>query len=74
MDEQKSVQFMRDGMRLLFSGIEIVNAKAGPFLELDGWAAEVGADMSRYDPALTKLYRKYWRRSCLAKNLHMFSS
>lgn len=70
-EEQRAVQFMRDSMRLLFSGIEIANGKLGPFLDLDGWAAEVGSDIDRYDPSLSKLYRKYWRRSSMSPEMEL---
>lgn len=71
IDEQNTVQFMRDTMRIVFSGIEIANGKLGPFLDLDGWAAEVGADMSRYDSSLSRLYRKYWRRSTMSPEMEL---
>ena len=56
------MNMMRDGMRMICTGIEMVNGRM-QLLELSGWASEVCADMSKYDPALSKLYRKYWRRS-----------
>lgn len=62
-EEDSSVNMMRDFMRIACTGIELGNSKLGPFLELDGWSAEVCADIHKYDSALSKLYRKHWRRS-----------
>lgn len=71
IDEQNTVQFMRDGMRLLFTGVEIANSKMGPFLDLDGWATDVGKDISKYDSSLSKLYRKYWKRSTMSPEMEL---
>ena len=62
IEECNNMNMMRDGMRMVCTGIEMINGRMH-LLELNGWAAEVCADMSKYDPALSKLYRKYWRRS-----------
>jgi len=59
-EECRSVEFMRESMRLMFTGVEIANGELGPFLDLDGWAANVGKDINKYDLALSRLYRKYW--------------
>ena len=71
IEEQNTVQFMRDGMRLAFTGVEIANSKLGPFLNLDGWAAEVGKDISKYDSSLSRLYRKYWKRSTMSPEMEL---
>lgn len=71
IDEQNTVQFMRDGMRLAFTGVEIANSKMGPFLDLDGWAAEVSKDISKYDSSLSRLYRKYWKRSAMSPEMEL---
>jgi len=62
IDEMNNINMMRDGMRLMCSGFEMLNTRMG-FLELDGWAQEVCSDMDKYDNALGRIYRKYWRRS-----------
>lgn len=62
IDEVNNINMMRDGMRLMCSGFEMMNTRLG-FLELDGWSAEVCADMDKYDNALGRIYRKYWRTS-----------
>ena len=61
LDEMNNINMMRDGMRLMCSGFEMINGKLR-FLELDGWASEVCSDMNKYDNALGRIYRKYWRR------------
>ena len=71
IDEVNMVRFMSDGMRLACTGLELANSKMGPFLELDGWATEVTSDMTRYNSALTKLYRKYWQRSAMSPEMEL---
>ena len=56
------MNMMRDGLRMMCTGIEMLNGRV-KLLDLDGWSAQVCNDLSKYDPALSKLYRKYWRRS-----------
>ena len=62
IEEINNMKMMRDGMRMICTGIEMLNGRM-QILELNGWAADVCSDMSKYDPALSKLYRKYWRKS-----------
>ena len=53
---------MRDGLRLLVSGIEIVNNRLG-ILDLEGWSNEVTRDLDKHNENLGRIYRKYCRRS-----------
>jgi hypothetical protein len=62
MDEAANVNMMRDGMRLTVTGIEMINNRIG-LMDLEGWSSEVCRDMTRFDSNLSRLYRKYWRRS-----------
>lgn len=62
IDEMTNINMMRDGMRLLCSGFEMINTKVG-VLELNGWSNEVCQDMDKYDNALGRIYRKYWRKN-----------
>jgi hypothetical protein len=57
-----AVSFMRDSLRMAFSGIEIANNRLGPFLSIDGWATTMTSDMKRFDNALERLYKRYWRK------------
>jgi hypothetical protein len=71
LDESNTVKFMSDGMKLLCQGTEMLNNRWGPFLDLDGWAAAVTDDMSKYESSLGKLYRKYWKRSSMAPEMEL---
>lgn len=62
LEETNNIKMMRDGMQMICTGIEMLNGRM-QLLELNGWASDVCSDMSKYDPALSKLYRKYWRKS-----------
>ncbi len=61
LDCINSVALMSDGLKLGLSGIEMLNNKLGPFLQLHGWSESVTQDMSRYNHVLERIYRKYWR-------------
>lgn len=61
LDERSNVNMMRDGMRLLITGIEMVNNRMG-LLDLDGWSTEACKDLNKHDANLARIYRKYWRR------------
>lgn len=61
-DTNDSVNFMSSGLRMAISGIELANHRFGPWLELDGFADETCADMNKYRPALTRIYKRVWRR------------
>ena len=61
-----AVSNMKDMMRLAFNGMEMANARLGPFLCIDGWAESLTSDMKRFDCALEKLYKRYWRRQSMS--------
>jgi hypothetical protein len=63
IQETRTVGMLRDGMTLMFSGIEVANSKWGPILDLQGWSAEISKDTARFEQPLTRMYRKYYRRS-----------
>jgi hypothetical protein len=62
MDELSNVNMMRDGLRLAVTAIEMVNNRIG-LLDLEGWSSEVCRDLHKQDHNLSRIYRKYWRRS-----------
>jgi hypothetical protein len=64
-DTQDSVNFMSSGLKMAMSGIELLNHKYGPWLELDGMANDVCSDMHKYRPALTRIYKRVWRRGSI---------
>lgn len=61
-EEQEAVGTMKDSMCLAFTGIEYASQRLN-LLDLDGWSGSVTSDMTRYDNALRRLYKKYFRRS-----------
>lgn len=61
LDEQSNVSMMRDGLRMVVTGIELVNNRF-KFLDLEGWSAEVCQDLEKHDQNLARIYRKYCRR------------
>jgi len=62
MDETANVSMLRDSMRLAITGIEMVNNRIG-LLDLEGWSGEVCHDLNKHDANLSRIYRKYWKRS-----------
>lgn len=67
VDTKNSVELMADGLKLGISGIEMANARLGPFLNLTGWSDACTNDMSRYHHVLERIYRRYWTSGT---NLH----
>lgn len=60
---RQHVTFMRDMLRIGINGLEIGNQRFGPFLSIDGWAESITGDMQKYDGALERLYKRYFRKS-----------
>ena len=61
-----AVANMKDMMRIGFNGLEMANGRFGPFLCMDGWAQSLTSDMKRFDVALEKLYKRYWRKQSMS--------
>ena len=61
-----AVQNMKDMLRIGFNGMELLNAKMGPFICMDGWAESLTTDMKRFDAPLEKIYKRYWRKSSMS--------
>ena len=63
-DTDASVQLGMDMLRLLFSGTEMANNRFGPFLRLDGFADQMCSPttMERMKPAVTRIYKRVFRR------------
>jgi hypothetical protein len=68
---ENSVSFMRDMLRLVITGLEIGNNKLGPFLSIDGWAEATTHDMHRYDHALERIHRRYFRKQQMSPIMEM---
>ena len=62
LDEMANIQTMRDGLRFVCTGIEMLNNRIG-LLDLEGWSSEVCKDLGKHDANLSRIYRKYWRRT-----------
>jgi len=62
LDETRMVGILNDMFKMALTGLEMGSKKFN-FLDMDGYSAEVTSDMSRFTPALTRLYRKYYRKS-----------
>ena len=72
-DEKANVNLMKDGLRLLCTGIELLNNRVG-LLELDGWSSEACKDLDKHEANLCKLYRKYWRRQSSTPEVDIVTS
>ena len=64
-DTTESVNFMSNCLKMGVSGVEMLNSRFGPWLSIDGFADEACADMAKYRPALTRIYKRVWRRGCM---------
>ena len=62
VDERSNVNMMREGMRIFVTGIEMLNSRIG-LLDLDGWSSDVCKDLDKHDANLSRIYRKWWKRS-----------
>lgn len=62
LDERENVGMMKNGLKMALTGIEIVNTRFN-LLDLEGWSAQAATDLDKQDGNLSRIYRKYWRRS-----------
>jgi hypothetical protein len=54
---------MSDAMRLGLNGIELLNQRFGPILQLDGWSSELTrGGMQRFQGPLARIYKRIFRR------------
>ena len=63
VNAQQMISMMKDGLKMGLHALEFGNARCGPFLSLDGWASAATSDMSKYDQALMRLYKLYFRKT-----------
>jgi hypothetical protein len=47
------------------AGIEMLNKKIGPIVDLDGWSRELTRDMSKFDRPFTRIYRRFFKRGSM---------
>lgn len=62
LDERENVGMMKNGLKMALTGIEIVNTRFN-LLDLEGWSTQAASELDRQDGNLSRIYRKYWRRS-----------
>ena len=62
-DERASIASMRGALVVASKLLETLNTKLGSPLELTGWSREIRRNGSNYDAALSRIHRKYQRRS-----------
>lgn len=70
LDETRMVATLVDMFKMGLTGLEMASKKVN-FIDLDGYSTEVTADMSRFTPAITRLYRKYYRKSVWSPEAEM---
>lgn len=63
LDTNNAIFLFRESLRMILPTLEAVNKRFGPFLQIDGWSSRVCEDMTKYNHALERLYRKFWRKS-----------
>lgn len=65
LEQQNSINALKDGLRLFASSCEFANTRYGPFLNLTNWGGSVSSDLDRgkYNLTLSKLSRKYFKTS-----------
>ena len=71
IEEANSIKFMKDAIKVGCTGLEMLNSRMGPFLELDGWSNEVCRDIDRYNSAFSKLHKKYCKRSSMSPEMEL---
>jgi len=62
LDTSQSVEFMSSGLQMALTGLEILNDRFGPWLELDGFSKSHAASPDKFKPALRRIYKRIWRR------------
>ncbi len=69
MEMKQAVNFIRDGIPLVYNVLEMANNKWGPFLPIQGFTDELlekmNKDPQRYNYVLERMYRRYWRKGSM---------
>jgi hypothetical protein len=64
-----TVAFVRNGIPLVLSMLEMANNKFGPFLAIQNWSTEIAQNIrsepQRWNNVLEQLYRRYWRKGSI---------
>ena len=59
-DTVAAINFMKSGIKMMFTGVEFTNKYAGSPLLLNDLTKNVCTDMSPYNQVLEKVYVQYW--------------
>ena len=70
--EQDQLILMKEAMKMILKGIEVLNEKFGPFLQLQGWSNNVTKDMKKFDRCLKALYLRYFRKTQVNPVMELF--
>jgi hypothetical protein len=62
IEEKNNVSMMKSGIRILLTGIEIVNVKYN-VLDLEGWSTQAIRELDAHDANLARIHRKYWKKT-----------
>jgi len=68
-DERASIASMRSAVVVASKLVEVFNEKLGSPLQLSGWSREVRRNAACYDAPLSRIHRKYQRRSNTAPEI-----
>jgi hypothetical protein len=61
-EQEAQVHFMKEMLKLMLKGLEVLNRKLGNYLALDGWSDYATSDMKKYDRCMKALYHRYFKR------------
>lgn len=62
LEMQDNVDKLLDMMKIGMKGVELLNDRMGPVLNLNGWNQVVDTERPRFRNVVSKLYRKHWRK------------
>jgi hypothetical protein len=62
LNSAQTVDMVKMGIKFGVGGLEALLKKAG-ISSVDGWSADCTKDMSKYNRPLTRIYKKYYRKS-----------
>jgi hypothetical protein len=70
VEMKQAVNFIRDGIPMVYNLLEMGNNKWGPFLPIQGFTDELLEKMDknpqRYNYVLERVYRRYWRKGSMS--------
>lgn len=68
-----AVGMMKGAIGFGFLGLEMANAKFGPFLNLNGLSTTACQDMNRYNQPLERLYRRFFRKKAMSPVMELLT-